>query len=348
VNILVTAFDSGGAEILAATVMACHSEVNWCIAAIKNSPQVNSFRRRGLSVDFELESASELEEVIHRCLPEYVFCGSGWSGHDLNLSNIAGNAGVPTVCFLDHWTSYRERFNYPDPSWKKNVPDFLVVGDKKALQLARGFGYSNVLCLRNYAFEESINDSFSTNGKQDCVLFCSTTVDALEEIHNVDPEHSSEREKEVLEDILLNFDVFEKLGLTKLIIRLHPAETNSHKLDFLKSRYTNVDISIEEALFRPLDAVLNISGLVVGLETMALINALLRGKKVVSIWGENNVLPLPKENIIRSFHDFDVECIVSGSDALDYLRFDSSMDLSNLLLEIKKILAENECKKRKV
>ncbi len=74
------------------------------------------------------------QEMIQRYNPDFVFTGTSYTSQiEIKFLRAAKKMGIPTYSFIDHYTSYRERFQL-DGHFV--YPDFICVIDDKAKQIA--------------------------------------------------------------------------------------------------------------------------------------------------------------------------------------------------------------------
>lgn len=290
-KIAVVCHDAGASEILIAYVKAHINEAEWTLCAPEGSP----FER--IAVNQGLKTETTLDLQAHDAL----FFGTGWQEKtERAFVQEAKRKHMPSFAFMDHWSSYRERFAYPDENWKENLPDYTVVSDEKAEQIAKSFELPNVLRVNNYYLQEQIV-SFKSE-KVDLtnnLLFLSEPTDQVALNTYKDKNYWGFTQDSALEEILKNFDKFECKGLH---IRLHPSEKQHNYTKVLK-KFPHIKSQIYPAAFFPLEKDLLRSKVIIGFDTMALYTAALLNKPVVSFLPSKNrefLLPLPHSHQLRS------------------------------------------------
>jgi hypothetical protein len=204
---------------------------------------------------------------------------------------------------MDHWSSYQERFDYPNENWKDNLPDYTVVSDEKAEKTAKSFKLPNVLRVNNYYLQEQIV-SFKGE-KVDLtrnLLFLSEPTEQVALNTYKDKDYWGFTQHSALEEILKHFERFECKGLH---IRLHPSE-KQHNYGQILKKFPHIKSQIYPAAFYPLEKDLLRSKIIIGFDTMALYTAALLSKPVVSYLPSHNrpfLLPLPHSHQLRSLSD---------------------------------------------
>ena len=279
--VLVVCHDAGGAELVAAYVKAHQSKEHFdCYGA---GPAIHIFRRRNITMH-KLDTRGDLQNFLKRHTQiRYLLLSTSWSQRlDNHLIKLARAMNIKTVVFIDHWVYYRERFGYPRPTWKENLPDEIWVSDSYALDLARKAFPKKVLIRKktNFYFKEIRSEcsqqKASTNQKGN-ILFLSEPIKAS--MNSFGDENDFQfNEFEVFETLVAKLakNHFDK----SLTVRLHPAEKKTkydryikkfqHLLHIKKSRNSNIISDLAQ------------SELVVGIDTVALVIALLCRKKVIS------------------------------------------------------------------
>ena len=339
--IAVVAHDAGGAELLSSMVVSERGRHTWSIVVAADSPAAAIFDRKGLSDLIVKSQASEnMVTLWEEQCPDLLFCGTSSSKIELPHIHEARRRSVASVSFLDHWINQRERFDYPAASWKNNLPDFVTVSDTHAYQLSREFGVFNLLKIRNYY----IADLLASYGESTVahsggtLLFISQAIREHCEVAYGDPRHFGYTQTDIAREVLESFPHLSSiLGVTRLVVRLHPAE-DAREYHSLFERYPGVEIICEEPSSRVLSANVSDADVVLGIDSMALLIAHLLGKPVISYMppGRKCHLPLPRECKLHSLQN------INGLDSIplwgkhDGLSFYPDHDLSSMLSAMKK------------
>lgn len=306
IKILVVSHDAGGANILASLVKKYVSDFNW--KGYIKGPAVKIFKdknanyaRQGLDINRVLESEK----------PDLILTGTSWASNiEIDFIRHAKKKGIKTAAFLDHWCNYRERFGYPE-EWKKNVPDIVFVGDRwaYAIALRNDFPKNRLRHVENPYFEEIFKERdailqckkrlIEKHKGRIKILFLSEPIyrHALKQYK--DSYYWGYTEYEIIRD--LEYIMRLKTNV-EVKIRLHPAEKNNKYSNLLKNRAANITISKDSSLVR--DCMW--SDIVIGSNSMALVIALIVGRKAVSyIVGSDMTCCLPQKEIhrIESFNE---------------------------------------------
>jgi len=290
-KIAVVCHDAGASEILVAYIKEHYEEASWTLYAPYNSPFENIAQRE------ELQTQSSLDLYGFDAL----FFGTGWQEKvEREFVQEARRSGIPSFAFLDHWSSYKERFDFPDAHWRKNLPNFVIVSDKKAENLAKESALAEVICINNFYLLAQINQ---INTKEiditENLLFLSEPTEEVALQTYGDKNHWGFTQSSALEDILKNFSKFNCKGLH---IRLHPSEKKHNYHNILK-KFPHIKSQIYPASLYPLEKDLLRSKIIIGFDTMALYTAALLHKPVLSYSPSNKrdfLLPLPSSHQLRS------------------------------------------------
>lgn len=293
-NIAVVSHDAGASEILCAYVKANYDYARWTLLAKKGSPFEKIAMREGLKTQIKFD-AQQFDAV---------FFGTGWKEHfERPYILEAKKRHIPSFVFLDHWSSYRERFSYPNQNWKEHLPNFTVVSDKKAQELAQNYDFPNILRVNNYYLQKQL-DSINSQEivRTDSLLFLSEPTDQVALNAYGDTNYWGFTQNSALEDILKNFKRFECTGIH---IRLHPSE-KEHGYNKILKKFPHIKSQIYPSDFYPLEKDLQRSKLIIGFDTMALYTGALLSKPIVSYLPSHNrefFLPLPHSHQLRNLND---------------------------------------------
>lgn len=318
--------DAGSSEILLELIRANLDLGDFRIFCLKESPC------RALAKTKELESFIEIitcEDDIFKQLssfhPSLILYGTGWQNHiEYHFLEYAKEHKLPSIAFLDHWTNYRERFGYPNEEWRENLPDFIATHDKESFELAKSLDLPNVIDIKNYAQMREIlsaKEIFSKTKEEDLLLFLTEpTVKVAQKSHG-DANYWGFDEESVFRDILANKSLFD---CQNILIRLHPSDS---PLSYKKIDPTAIfsDKTLLEDIAR--------AKIIIGIDTIALQSAYLLGKKVISYIPSNNrscVVPLPKENKIQSFENFEISSLKTATIESELFGMDFAQFLKNL------------------
>jgi hypothetical protein len=326
-TLAVVAHDAGCSELLCALISQHRDDATWHIFAHPQSPMALICKRNDL-VFTPIEDAAEQLNTLN---PDALLFGTGWQERvERPYVIFCKEHNIPTIAFLDHWSSYRERFGYPNKNWEENCGDFTAVHDEKALQLAAHFNLPSPIALPNLYLQKLIHDARSRDiTPTQNLLFLSEPTDAVAKSTYGDENYWGFTQYTALEDILKNFD---KFGCSGLTIRLHPSETSSGFKKILK-KYPHVRVQINDAkTFSLTDQLLGVK-VILGFDTMALYTGALMRKIVLSYLPSKNrdfLLPLPASLQLRTIDNFKPSILSPITISLDDFGMDFALFLETL------------------
>lgn len=287
--IAVIAHDAGGAEILSSYIR--RQGLDCCF--VLEGPARKIFERK-----LGLIETHPLEEAIHRS--SSILCGTSWqSDIEFNAIKLARLLGKPSVAYLDHWVNYRNRFVR---SGETILPDEIWVGDAMAEVMAKKIFPSVTVKLVDNPYLQDIRQELAA-----IQSLRSSSPDAISVLYVCEPisEHALMRhgnarfwgyvEEEALRYFLSNISALGK-PIERIRIRPHPSE-RAGKYSWVQAEF---DLPIEIGVARTLLEEIAESDIVVGCESMAMVVALVAGKKVVScIPPDGRACVLPHTEIVR-------------------------------------------------
>jgi hypothetical protein len=197
-------------------------------------------------------SNEEIENAVKEADMIVVGTSTGYDSLDKKFVRAAKKFGKKSVAILDSWVNYEIRF-------KDAETDYIFVMDELAKQdmLGAGFPEEKILVTGNPYFDKF--KKLDSKGNE-IIFFCQPFTE-LENSLGLN-------EVEILRDFA---EVFKKLG-KKIKVKLHPRAKNLDKFDALDVEITNEEVS---DLIRKAE-------LVIGMNSMALFEAAMSGKKVLS------------------------------------------------------------------
>lgn len=290
-KIAVISHDAGASEILVAYIKAHQNQAKWFLCALPGSAFEKIAQREGLSTQPDLDLFGF----------DALFFGTGWKEHpERAYLKEAKQLGIPSFAFLDHWSSYRERFDYPNDQWRKNLPAFVVTSDKKAEKIAKEFALSEVLRVNNFYQENELSNLRNERvAEGNNLLFLSEPTKEVALASHGDANYWGFDQYSALEDILTHFEHFNTQGLS---IRLHPSEADNTYKNVLK-KFPHIRSEVYPAGFYPLAKDLMRAKMIIGFDTVALYTAALLEKPVISYLPSDNrdfCLPLPPSHQLRA------------------------------------------------
>jgi len=329
-KILVLVHDAGGAELLSALIHEYQDSYVWRVVTTANSPAHLIFIKGGLERFLNLYDPGQIAPGYFDSFSyDIVFFNPGWNAFPREILPKLNLGRRKSAAFLEHWLDYRERFGYPEDGWRSALPDFTVVCDSKAYELASNYDFQNVVKLKNYHLCNQ-RKQFEALTKQmedesDTLLFLSQTVDDAEMCRQYDGNFTyiGHYEREAITGIVDNFEALtDCLGVHNLKIRLHPSKTEFGHQDVLQ-RIDVVKLEVERAQDKNLLESIAGARVVVGMNSMALFTSHLCGKPAISFIPNESVkctLPLQPEFCVHDISDIlhiSWDVLNSGSRGID-------------------------------
>ena len=225
-------------------------------------------KERGLKNLNLIRSFSKLEDILEKNSPSTIFTDTNSSSYENSLNKriikLAKDWNIPSACYVDCWANYKIRFGEE----LESVPDYvLAIDDEMRDDLGKiGIPKNIVKVFGSPRFD--IFSKFKEETGKDVIVFYSETF-----------EGKKMSEKNVFKDVIEAIEKYypEK----KIIIKFHPSrEKNKNKYDHIikKSSLTIRKVKNQEDL-RKLSKK---AELVIGMRSIALFDAALMGKKVIS------------------------------------------------------------------
>jgi len=277
----IVAHDSGGANYIK-SFLNVNNVSAYCFL---DGPATSIFNNSS-----KYKICNSLDQVISKT--DVIMFGTGIeSGFEIQALAYSKNK-ILTVSVLDHWTNYFDRFKLNN---KYLLPDSIMVFDKYAYILVNEQikNFNNLLLVDNYYIKDQIRKSKNLTRSKDYILY----IDEPIKLH---PNSSTYNYDEVkgFENFLKKIKK-SKYKNDKILIRLHPSETNLNKYKLMTKIEKKISVSTQKSLTNDISN----SKFVVGYESMAMVVALELRKQVYSIipnFGIKSKLP-HKE--IKSFFD---------------------------------------------
>ena len=239
---------------------------------------------------------------LSRYGPDLVVVGTGWQNRwHREAIQWAKERGLPTIAVMDHWSAYRERFGFPEKSWRKNLPEVVIVQDRFAYRIAcELLAPSRVRWIEDYTFEKIVHayrKALSEKSEKNRLLFLSEPTAEVARVRFGNAWYWGFDEMTVFREVLAFAG---RLGLEP-VVRLHPSDR--------PLRYREMDGNIqfsEGSLVEDLAE----AAMVVGIDTVALYHAWRLGKRVVAFIpgnGRDWTIPLPQSCKTRSLVRYEPE-----------------------------------------
>lgn len=310
-KILVVSHDAGGANILNALVKKYSTDFDWKVYA--KGPATKIFKK-AKNINYTNETF-DTERIISLEKPDLVLTGTSWSSDfEMDFLKAAKAQNIKSASFLEHWCNYRERFGYPG-DWKKALPDFVFVGDKRAYDIAlrNGFPKGKLRQVENPYFEEILKEkdeilrckkrAVKNHESKIKILFLSEPIYDHAFKYYRDPYYWGCTEYEIVRDI---GRIAESKANIEIKIRLHPAEKKDKYSDLVNKK----SVSITTAYSNSLVEDFMWSDIVIGAGTVGLVIGWILGKKTISyIPSVKMAYSLPQKEIrkIKSFNELKYE-----------------------------------------
>lgn len=356
-DVVIVCNDAGAAELLSALVYNNLDICRWHVMGNINSPAKTIFTRKGLEKFWmDADVIENIEQFLDATSPDYLFYGTGWQVKiEEPFVRWAKANAVTSVAFLEHWVNYRERFGYPSADWRRNLPDWVAVGDEPALKMARSLGFERLLYAKNYYFEE-IRRQAKQYAACDCnicigegcepfCLFVSEPISEGAKRLYGDSHYWGFSEIGAINALLESFGaISKKLAVKKVCLRLHPSE-NTDKYSELVRRYPDI-LSMQSPVEVDLMKSIISARFVIGFTSMALFNAYLVGKPVVSFIPSEKmkcVLPLPEKCQISTIEQFLALDFKAITESVAESYFCGGMELKDLFKFLQEAKNENSC-----
>ena len=276
------------------------AEYTWNIYVYKDSPAWRIFSSNEINV-IELKNSTDIRDKLLKADPDIIYVGTSWQNTThLEFIRIAKTLGITSIAAMDHWVNYRERFAYPNQNWLNNLPDFLTVNDEDAYKTAKEFDFANIIKLKFYALLEDIKIFENSKIEEhNSILFISEPTQKVALTTFNDENYWGFNEFDVCEEICKNIDTF---MTNNLIIRLHPSD-EVKKYDYLLSKYSNINIQIQDPYKNILIDSLCKNRIIIGIDGFVLYEAMILGKVSLSLIPSSKrecFVPLLKPNKIQS------------------------------------------------
>ena len=307
-TVFVVCYEAGSAEVLSSLVKNKNFYKNILICT--DGPSKRIFEKKlGFFQNITLNKISDLDEN------DLVLTGRSLVPElERKAVFLAKKNNIKTISYIDHWVNF-ENFYYP-LKYKKNemnntelisqyIPDFIIVGDKYAFDIAFKYFNEKVYLIENEYFNDLRKESKQikrTSSMQKRLLFISDPISLdNKQLYNNIKIYGFD-EYDIIQDIVNNFKIFTDNGFKELVIRPHPNHNVKEFKDIITTISSNNDINILiDSTTSLLEQVVT-SDVILGIESMALVVALELNKKAISYIpkNEHNKLSLlPHAEIIK-------------------------------------------------
>ena len=275
-KIFVVSHDAGGAEVVSAWIKKNNfHQYAYCL----QGPARSIFSRKLPGI--RILDRSELD--ISRF--DLVLTGTSWSSElERQMILQAKEDGVKSAAYLDHWIHYRERFGYPAENWLESLPDEIWCGDEYAMRISSNCGIptQKIKFIENQYFVQIKEqaEAYSREVIPKSILYiCEPVSEHMEKAHG-DEFYLGYNEFTAL-DLFLKRLLSSAKRSHPITIRLHPSEEKGKYDRIITSFESDLQIAISNDVHLYEDV--QRAETVVGCESMALVVALLLGKKVFTV-----------------------------------------------------------------
>ena len=290
-KIIIAAHDAGGMDSLLPVLGRLFKDSSYEVTCLAHGPAKKLLDRQQYRyADADTLNEIELGMLVQDLHPDLILTGTS-SGITIEkkLLKIAQAKKIPNVAIIDFWINYNLQFSF-NPLGRmqpEDLPDYILVMDDLAKRemIAEGFPKDKLIITGNPHFE-NFQEFPPLPGPVKTIAFIDQPFSDLKEkgFH----ENMGFDELEVLRDLLRALTELNFQG--EIIVKFHPSVQNRAKYDELAR---SSSISVVRDNKESLDAVLAKSHIIIGMTSMALFEAALGGKTVISYQPHPERIPDP-------------------------------------------------------
>ncbi len=192
---------------------------------------------------------------------------------------MAKAKNIPTISIIDFWTDYAPSFSDSETGNFKYLPDYILAVDEimKKEMVLNGFPPEKIFITGNPSFD-SFSRIIQPKTNKDLIAFFPQPFSEILKNNSKDyKDYIKFDEVQILEDIV---KVLEKIDLNKrIVINIHPRAKKLDKFDKVIEN-TKLKIKKEKKLYNK--NLIEKSEIVIGVNSVVLFQAAMRGKKVLS------------------------------------------------------------------
>lgn len=333
--------DPGGANQIAAIVNYLKNKKYNKKVCFRILTDKHGYKHKDLLPHIEIidPRLDKVEEIILDFQPDKIFTAASLLSYiEHFLIKVAKKHEIKSMTFLDHWTSYYEKFIRDG---KTNFPDLILLSDDRAKKIAieQGLPEKKLRIVGNLFYENLMNylpsisrkeffDFFELDMDNKILLFISDSISEQNGGYKESINKFGFNEISTFSTVMEELKRLEKSGRLKiadfiLLIKLHPKERidkYNHlitNLSFAKNIVVQTsDISNHDILFY--------SDFHIGMFSSMVIESIILGKKVLRVEINNIIGDLI--NINNKYYKY----IINKSDLSDGLIY--LLNQNNLLL----------------
>jgi hypothetical protein len=277
-RVLFASQDPGGADALLPVMRALtakHHQVKWIASGASQS----TLEREGVRfIPATVAETKAIMNVFESFGPDVVITGTSCgSSVDKATISIATRLKIRTIAVVDYWSYYKLRFQ--DPTGERFIPDTICVVDRRMKEemVKAGYREKQIVITGNPRFDTFRSTARRTRKRQPAtVLFLSQPFTEISDL-NLGIGYT---ELDALRDIA---SVLIRINRTApdhyhLIVRPHPKE----RLAKYTSLPTTPSLRISLDRTRQVEETMGQVRLIIGMSSVALLEAALRGYPVLS------------------------------------------------------------------
>ncbi len=267
-KIIFAAQDPGGFDAVAPVIKNLKKDGSFeVIVFLKNQSGDSAKKVRIKYVDANNLSPQEIEKIIGVENPDLIFTAtSAGPSIEKEMIRVAKTKGIQTISIVDYWDNYKKRFG---EKFEYLTDDILVV-DKimKREMRAAGIPISRMLVVGNPRFDKFSNCRMNQGDKNIIAFYSQPFSEQLSKNFN---------EIKIFADVVRTLE--KAYPDKKVIVKFHPKEENHNKFNkIIKS--TELKIKVEKKL--KAEDLSRSAGLIIGINSVALFDAVLMHKRVLS------------------------------------------------------------------
>ena len=267
-NIIFAAKDQGGFDAMFPVINEFEKNNRFNLLVVLDSPSYKFAKKKGIKcLSATNLPISKINKIIKEINPDIVFTGTsrGFS-IEKNFIAVAKREKIQTVSMVDYWGNYQQRFGKK----LEYIPDYILAIDEemKKQMVKEGIPKDRIFITGNPRFD--VFSGFKrTEGNGNVVVFYSQPF--------------SERNDTHFHEVKIFGDVIRALEAAypqkEVVVKFHPSERRKGKF-YSIIKNTRIKVTIEKRLeARDLNKK---AGLVIGINSMALFDAVLMQKRVIS------------------------------------------------------------------
>lgn len=275
----------------------------WNIRVLAYGEAVGAFQHENVSMEMCEQSFGEKDAIrwLKEATPEVVLLGTDASRHvEKRVVRAAKELGIPSIMYVDFWSNYAARF---EDNHGLNIPDALAVLDAEMASSMELFGIERerLHIIGSPALERaslladlgsdkihSLRTAADIPSDCVCVLFVSSPGSSMYHANNSTGTFSNDSLLNSIQELACALECCKELGNRKvyLVVRPHPREEISELTGICCG---DVRIRVEKE-GTGLDWV-SLSDLVVGLDTMLLVEAMMARRPVLCLAYVRSLIP---------------------------------------------------------